>query len=133
MEIKPIDAVIRRITEITFKDKFDLIVGIARGGIIPATLLQQVLQIDLEFLWLNFRNDAQEPQHEEPILLKPITFAYEGKSILLVDDRSNSGKTFEKAKEFLNGAELIKTCAVNGKSDYPLFDETCFRFPWRII
>lgn len=133
METKPIDAVIRRITEIKFNEKFDLIVGIARGGIIPATLLQQVLQIEMEFLWLNFRDDSQQPQHEEPILLKPINFSYGDKTILLVDDRSNTGKTFETAKKLLSGAKLIKTCAVNGNSDYPLFDETCFRFPWRVF
>ncbi|NCB27269.1 MAG: phosphoribosyltransferase, partial [Bacteroidia bacterium] len=30
------------------------------------------------------------------------------------------------------GAKQIKTFAVNGKADYSLYDETCFKFPWII-
>ncbi len=132
MDTKNLNDIIVRVQELHFAEKFDLIVAIARGGLFPAALIQQKLQVDLEAIWLNLRDENQQPQHDSPQLVKPINFAYEGKSILLVDDRSRTGQTFEKAKELLKGAKSIKTCVVNGKADYPLFDENCFRFPWRL-
>jgi len=133
MNSKTIDEILNKIKAIEFRENFDIIVAIARGGIFPAALLQQKLMIDLEIIWLNFRDEKQQPQHDEPVLLKPFSFDYIGKKILLVDDRSRTGKTFEKGKSLLNGASLIKTFVVNGKADYPLYDEVCFNFPWKLV
>ena len=132
MDTKNLNEIIVRVQTIEFKEKFDLIVAIARGGLFPAALIQQKLQIDLEVLWINFRDENQQTKFDEPQLTKPISFDFRDKNILLVDDRSKTGKTFEKAKALLNGAKSIKTCAVNGSADYPLFDENCFMFPWKI-
>jgi xanthine phosphoribosyltransferase len=132
MITKPLSEIIDRIKSVEFKENFDTIVAIAKGGIIPAALLMQKLNVDIEFLWLEFRDETQKPKYDEPVLTKPINFLFKNKTILLVDDRSNTGKTFKKASELLKGAKLIKTCAVNGKSDYSLFDEECFTFPWNI-
>ena len=132
MNSKTLDEILNKIKAIEFQDDFDTIVAIARGGIFPAALLQQKLMIDLEIIWLNFRNEQQQPQYDEPVLLKPITFDFKNKKILLVDDRSRTGKTFVKGKSLLTEALLIKTFVVNGKADYPLFDEECFIFPWKM-
>jgi len=133
MNLKTIDEILNKIKAIEFRENFDIIVAIARGGIFPAALLQQKLMIDLEIIWLNFRDEKQQPQHDEPVLLKPVSFDYADKKILLVDDRSRTGKTFEKGKSLLDGALLIKTFVVNGKADYPLYDEDCFKFPWKLV
>jgi uncharacterized protein len=133
MNSKTIDEILNKIKVVDFRENFDSIVAIARGGIFPAALLQQRLTIDFEIIWLNFRNDLQQPQHDEPVLLKPVNFDYKNKTILLVDDRSRTGKTFEKAKALLKDAKLIKTLVVNGKADYSLFDEDCFTFPWKLV
>jgi xanthine phosphoribosyltransferase len=133
MNSKKIDEILNKIKAIEFRENFDIIVAIARGGIFPAALLQQKLMIDLEIIWLNFRDEKQQPQHDEPVLLKPVSFDYADKKILLVDDRSRTGKTFEKGKSLLDGALLIKTFVVNGKADYPLYDEDCFKFPWKLV
>jgi hypoxanthine phosphoribosyltransferase len=133
MNSKTIDEILNKIKAIEFRENFDIIVAIARGGIFPAALLQQKLMIDLEIIWLNFRDEKQQPQHDEPVLLKPVSFDYADKKILLVDDRSRTGKTFEKGKSLLDGALLIKTFVVNGKADYPLYDEDCFKFPWKLV
>ena len=132
MDTKNLNEIIVRIQTIEFHEKFDVIVAIARGGLFPAALIQQKLQIDLEVLWINFRDANQQTQYDEPLLIKPINFNFHDKNILLVDDRSRTGKTFDKAKELLSGAKSIKTCVVNGTADYPLFDENCFMFPWRM-
>ena len=132
MNSKTLDEILNKIKAIEFQDDFDTIVAIARGGIFPAALLQQKLMIDFEIIWLNFRNEKQQPQYDEPVLLKPITFNFKNKKLLLVDDRSRTGKTFVKGKSLLTEALLIKTFVVNGKADYPLFDEECFIFPWKM-
>ena len=132
MNLKTIDEILIKIKAIEFQEDFDTLVAIARGGIFPAALLQQKLMIDFEIIWLNFRDEKQQPQHDKPVLLKPITFDFKNKKILLVDDRSRTGKTFVKGKSLLIGARLIKTFVVNGKADYPLFDEECFTFPWKM-
>ena len=132
MNSKTINEILNKIKTFEFHEDIDTIVAIARGGIFPAALLQQKLLIDMEIIWLNFRNENQQPQHDEPVLLKPISFDYFNKKILLVDDRSRTGKTFEKSRALLKGARIIKTFVVNGKADYPLFDEDCFTFPWKL-
>ena len=133
MNSKTLNEIIAKVKTIDIPEEFDTIVAIARGGIIPAGLIQQRLLSDVEIIWINFRNENQQPQHEEPILLKPINFEYLNKRILIVDDRSRTGKTFVKVKELLKGANIIKTLVVNGKADYSLFDEECFSFPWKIV
>ena len=133
MNSKTINEILNKIKTFEFHDDFDTIVAIARGGIFPAALLQQKLLLNMEIIWLNFRNENQQPQHDEPVLLKPISFDYFNKKILLVDDRSRTGKTFEKSRALLKGARIIKTFVVNGKADYPLFDEDCFTFPWKLV
>jgi xanthine phosphoribosyltransferase len=133
MNSKTIDEILNKIKAIEFREDFDTLVAIARGGIFPAAMLQQKLMIDLEIIWLNFRDEKQQPQHDEPVLLKPVNFDYKNKKILLVDDRSRTGKTFVKGKSLLSEARLVKTFVVNGKADYPLFDEDCFTFPWKLV
>jgi hypoxanthine phosphoribosyltransferase len=132
MNSKTIDDILNKIKAVEFREDFDTIVAIARGGIFPAALIQQRLMIDFEIIWLNFRNEQQMPQYDEPVLLKPVNFDYINKKILLVDDRSRTGKTFDKGKVLLKGAEFIKTLVINGKADYPLFDEECFTLPWNL-
>jgi uncharacterized protein len=133
MILKTIIEIIDKIKSVEFKEDFDTIVAIARGGIIPAALIQQKLSVDIEILWINFRDDSQQPQHDDPILMKPINFDYLDKRILLVDDRCKTGKTLIKGIELLKGARYVKTLVVNGKADYPLFDEECFTFPWKLV
>jgi xanthine phosphoribosyltransferase len=132
MQIKPVADIISRVREIAFCEDFDTIVAIGNGGVIPAMLLQQKLDCDVEFIWLKLRDDNQNQIYDTPQLLKPLTFDPFGKSILLVDDRSASGKTLDAARGILSSAAIIRTLVVNGKADYPLFDEECFYFPWRI-
>ena len=109
-----------------------MIVAIANGGIVPAGILNQRLGIEVQLLKINFKDEFQKPRYDTPKLLKPIDFEYKNKKILLVDDRIKSGSTIQLARELLKDASLVKTFAVNGNADYPLFNEACFRFPWVI-
>ena len=132
LELKPFDEVMKRFREIEFHENFDMIVAIANGGIIPASIINQRLCADFQLLKINLRDVNQKPKYDSPILISPVDFDYKGKTILLVDDRVKSGATLTFAIEILHEAKLIKTFAVNGKADYALYNESCFRFPWNI-
>jgi xanthine phosphoribosyltransferase len=132
MEQKTFSEIIQHFEDIRFNENFDLIVAIANGGIVPAGIINQRLNTKVEILHINFRDDHQQPKYSTPKLLKPIDFEFQGKKILLVDDRIKTGATIDVAKKLLEGAKFIKTFAVNGNADYALYNENCFRFPWII-
>jgi len=127
---KSFEEVMERFRAITFKENFDLIVAIANGGIIPAAILNQRLELEMHLLKINLRDANQNPKYDSPVLLAPIDFPYQGKRILLVEDRVKTGASLNFAKTLLKEAALIKTFAVNGNADYALYNESCFRFPW---
>lgn len=112
--------------------KFDLVIGIGTGGMIPASLVACQIGCEAEFIKINYRDENNTPRYEEPKLLSEISAAYQGKKILIVDDVSVTGKTMEYAKSFFNGNE-IKTLVFKGKADYVLFPEinTCVNWPWK--
>jgi xanthine phosphoribosyltransferase len=127
---KTFDEVMNRFREVMFSEEFDLIVAIANGGIVPAAIINQRLQKDMYLLKINWRDDSQRPKYDSPKLLSPVDFPYQGRNILLVDDRIKTGSTVKFACELLKEAKSIKTFAVNGNADYALYDESCFSFPW---
>lgn len=127
---KSFEEVLQRFGEIEFSETFDMIVAIAHGGTIPAAILSQRLDIEMYLLKINLRDSNQKPKYDRPRLLAPVDFNYRGKSILLVEDRIKTGATVKYALELLKGAANVKTFAVNGKADYSLYDEDCFKFPW---
>lgn len=131
MKTKPLPEILKRIKSLRI-DSVDLVVGIARGGIVPAYLIATHLRKPLEFLWIHFRDDHHKQELDKPRLEKPIDFPWKGNHILLVDDRVNSGATMDGASGFLKDAASIRTLAINGSADYTLFDEDCFKMPWDV-
>ena len=129
---KSFEEVLQRFKDIEFNETFDIIVAIANGGIIPAAIINQRLNTGVELLKINLRDPHQRPKYDSPKLVSPIDFDFKDKTILLVEDRIKTGATVNYALELLNDAKQIKTFAVNGKADYYLYDEECFRFPWII-
>ncbi len=132
MNVRTFDEILHRFRTIEIGETFDMIVAIANGGLVPAGIINQRLQIDVHILKINFKDDFQKPRYDAPKLLQPIDFEFKGKRILLVDDRIKSGSTIKLAKELLAEAAVVKTFAVNGEADYALFNESCFRFPWNV-
>lgn len=129
---KTFEEVLQKFREIEFRETFDIIVAIANGGIVPAAIINQKLDVEIKLLKINLRDTLQKPKYDSPKLVSPIDFDFKDKTILLVEDRIKTGATVKFALELLSGAKQIKTFAVNGTADYSLYDEDCFRFPWII-
>jgi len=122
--------------KIKIQFNFDIIVGIARGGIIPSSILSFIYEKELFLLWLNLYGEGMPPErvHEKPKLMRPFDHDVIGKKILLVDDLSRSGGTIEFAKDILlkKGASEIKSLVLVGKGDYFLEEfKGCVKFPWK--
>ena len=132
MNVKSFEEVFQRFRDVDFHETFNLIVAIANGVIIPAAIINQRLNIEIQLLKINLRDPLQKPKYDSPRLLSPFSFDFKDKTILLVEDRVKTGATVQFAVDLLQGAKLIKTFAVNGKADYSLYDEDCFKFPWII-
>ena len=84
----------------------DLIVGITRGGNVPATMLSNMLDIPADAIKISFRDDNKVVQSskglaEEAFGLKEreMPTTARGKKILIVDDINDSGATFKALKE----------------------------------
>lgn len=125
-----LDEIMQRIRE-NVSARYDLVVAIARGGILPGYLVSRYLDLPLEIISINFRNDSNQAQHQRPVLLRPLAFDPKGKRILLVDDVSNSRATLQKAKTLLNGTE-ITTLVISGDADISLYGphDRCIHWPW---
>jgi hypoxanthine phosphoribosyltransferase len=67
----------------------DYVVGLTRGGLMPANLISQYLECAMECLKVSLRDDASQPESN----LWMAEDAYEGKHILIVDDINDSGAT----------------------------------------
>lgn len=117
-----------RIKKIEFED-FDVVVGIAEGGIVPAVLVAQHLGTDVEVVKIRYRDEDNNPIYDSPQVIGEVELS--GKRVLLVDDVSRSGKTLEKGREVLKG-NTVKTFVLVGKADYSLFDfKECVEWPWK--
>jgi xanthine phosphoribosyltransferase len=124
--------ILRRLRELQFTEDFDMIVAIANGGLLPASLLYERLGIEVNVLRINWRAPDNTPRHPAPVLLRPPDFEFVGKRLLLADDRIKTGATIEFARKVLSGAALLRTFAINGNADYAIYNETCFPMPWRM-
>ena len=82
--------------------KYEYIVGIARGGLIPATFLSYRLDIPMLALHWSTRDNPDEELLDEVLLAKLRTC----KKILLVDDIVDSGLTIKQLKKKLKGVKF---------------------------
>ncbi|MFC1807775.1 phosphoribosyltransferase [Candidatus Omnitrophota bacterium] len=112
---------------------FDLVIGIATGGIVPATLIAYKLGLDVRFIQLNFRGTDNKPKSEKPRLISEFNMPPNTHSALIVDDASISGATLESARKLV-GVDNTKTLVLKGSADYTLFPEveSCVKWPWRM-
>ena len=112
----------------------DLVVGIGRGGVIPAALVAQRLSCDLKVIAVRFRDDAHRPERAAPQVTPP-GFDVAGRRVLLVDDVARTGATLRAASRALANAGVgaVRTLVVAGYADYVLFRvDSCIAWPWQV-
>lgn len=109
----------------------DVVVGIATGGTVPASLVAYRLGLPLAVMRLNYRAEDNTPQRPRPEPLGAFSPPERGR-VLLVDDVSVSGQTLEVARALLPGLE-VTTLVFKGRADIVLFPEVkrCVQWPWK--
>ncbi len=117
----------------------NIIIGIARGGLIPSRILLDLLEIhNFAVITVEYYVDIGKTL-QEPVLKQCLAAPLTGKRVLLVDDVSDCGKSLKLAKEHLQtqGAAEIKVATLYSKPgtitkpDY--FEKETNRwivFPW---
>lgn len=83
--------------------KPDYIVGLTRGGLIPAVVLSHLLGVKLIPLDASFRDSEDGPESN---LWLPEEIHYNNKKVLVIDDINDSGATFNWIKQDWNSAVL---------------------------
>ncbi|CAN5376544.1 hypothetical protein BH23BAC1_BH23BAC1_12700 [soil metagenome] len=111
----------------------DLIIGIGRGGIVPASLVAHQLHLNLKIIRVIHRDEQNQPKYDTPVFLDNFSADIDPQArILLVDDVSVTGKTLELVKYKLR-SNKVYTFVLKGKADLVLFPEisTCVNWPWK--
>ena len=108
--------------------EFDLIIGVSRGGLIPAALVAAKLDKKLLAVYIDRQNNVYL---DKPEWIK-------GKKVLLVDDICRTGFTLSSIKKLVESANpsLLKTFSLfclsksTFKPDFTTFVENDLKFPW---
>ncbi len=113
--------------EISFKTKTDgfkpdIIVGVARGGWIPARIIADILGIgNLTSLGISFYTDIATTE-KKPTITQPISTNLEGKVALMVDDVADTGQSLKVGRDHVAGL-LPRRLKI----------ATIYKKPWSII
>jgi len=91
---------------------FDLVIGIARGGIPVAMVVSDHLGVKIDFI--NVKSYKGIAERSSPKILSTLTEGIRGKNILLVDDLVDHGVTMEIVSEHLKGQgpRLLQTAVL---------------------
>ena len=74
----------------------EIIVGIARAGVIPAAVIASTLRLDFYSMKIS-RKDGDETVRERPAILSAAPSQVRGKRVLIVDEITTSGDTLRLA------------------------------------
>jgi hypoxanthine phosphoribosyltransferase len=78
----------------------DAIVGVSRGGIVPARILADALGVEM-LLALRVSHWRRTMEREEPVVELPYRISLRGRKVLVVDDIVDTGATLELASSFV--------------------------------
>jgi len=90
--------------------KPDYIVGLTRGGLIPATMMSHYFEVPMHTLEIKLRDHAVKPESNQWMAQD----ALDGKKILIVDDINDTGDTLAWIKQDWNNSGKV---VADGKSE----------------
>ncbi len=93
----------------------DLVVGIARAGVVPGAVVASILRVDFASVTLR-----RSQEGEAPSLISRPTLSPKGRRVLLVDGTCESGDTIRLALSVMKeeGAKLVKTAVAFRTGDF---------------
>ena len=117
--------------------KPDYVVGLTRGGLIPATMISHYFQVPMHTLEIKLRDHAVKPESNKWMAQDAVN----GKKILIIDDINDSGATINHIKQHwqlnnLTFAVLINNTSSEAEVDYSCVeinkreDDVWIVFPW---
>ncbi len=119
--------------------KPNVIVGIARGGWIPARILSDVLYMDtLQNIRIEYYTDVGS-KGKEPKITQPLTGSMKGKNVLLIDEVADTGDTLQHAIDHIKnlGVKEVRSAVLHYKPtstvvpDYYMVETTSWIvYPW---
>ena len=80
--------------------KYDLVIGVARGGMPVAMVVSDHLGVKIDFVNVKSYNDIGK--RTPPRILSTLTEGVQGKDVLLIDDLVDQGDTMTFMKRYLN-------------------------------
>ena len=122
--------------------KYDYVIGIANGGLIPATLIAKKLKLKTLSVGItSYENTEQLKTINMWSSINEINHPYNYGTCLIVDDISDSGKTFSFLKKYyLTEVEILTDYAalvVKPKTSFTadfyamkVNDDVWVKFPW---
>jgi len=99
---------------LTSGKKFDVIVGISRGGLVPARILSDELENpNVVIVRVEYYTDIYKVRPEPRVVQVP-DLELAGKDVLLVDDVADSGRSLESVSKLLKheGAKSLSIATV---------------------
>ncbi|MCK5045275.1 MAG: phosphoribosyltransferase [Candidatus Heimdallarchaeota archaeon] len=97
--------------------KPDILIGIARGGLVVTRLLSDIMDnLKVAIIGVGFYTGINETE-KDPILTQELSLDLTDQKVLLIDDVSDTGKSFEFAVKYLKAKNLqeLKTAALHYK------------------
>lgn len=116
----------------------DVIVGIARGGLIPAVMVSHTYKKRLIYVDAKFYKDIED-RDKEPIIRSSLSGEVESKKVLIIDDVVDTGKTLktimnhvkERDPDSIMTAALVTKPHAEMKPDQYIFKtDRWVVFPW---
>jgi len=138
---KDIESMVENLAKRINKSEFkvDVVVGILRGGIIPAKLISDELGVeDIGAIEIKLYKNIGERAHK-PYLRQPLTLPIREKNVLIVDDVSDTGLTLNLAVNVINlySPKKLKTATLYIKpwtkmipDYYSKVSDKWIVFPW---
>lgn len=95
----------------------DFIIGISRGGLVPARMMSDILGVKgVGILGMSFYT-AMGKTSDSPVINQDLSMDLKGKTVLIVDDIADSGRSLAVAKGYVlrKGAKEARVATIHYK------------------